>query len=99
MKGKILILGKTITGETFRPQSWCDRIAGLASSIDSLKRIYYHSYLYPVYINNEGTRGLAVDSRLANLDPELYNFVMRFAESNELIVHSDDSQETYKEAV
>lgn len=76
------ILGITQKGNKFRPSDWVERIASVFGSFDTSQRLRYNTLVRPAIF--EGLRCLFVAGSLAMLDPAGYDFVMEFANSNQL---------------
>jgi hypothetical protein len=78
------ILGITRNGNRFRPSDWVERIATAFASFGSSQRLHYNNLIRPsVY---DGLRCLFVATSLAVIDPAGFDFVMDFANSNQLQV-------------
>lgn len=88
-----LIQGKTHAGKTFRPSDWAERLAGVLApfrpgySRDGATNPYaqptgFSPYAQPVVV--EGVKAVVVDSRLAELEPMAWEFVVSFARDNDL---------------
>ena len=82
------ILGVSWSGNKFRPSDWIERIATAFGSFDASQRLRYNPKVRPV--KHEGQRCLFVASSLAVNDPDAYNFIMDFADSNHLQVKNTD---------
>lgn len=79
-----VILGITHKGNKFRPSDWVERIAAAFGSFDASKRLRYHPLVRPAFFN--GLRCLFIAGSLTVIDPAGYEFVMEFANSNQLQV-------------
>lgn len=84
----LLILGVTTDGVTFRPSDWAQRLA-LAATIDCdycgpSKQLPCNPMVRVV--NQDGVSGVRVSPDLAERDRRLYEFVLRFARLNKLVV-------------
>lgn len=80
----VQILGMTHSGCVFRPSDWVDRLAGRFSTFSRNRRLQYSSDVRPLTV--EGMRGLLVDIRLVESDPEAFHFLMDFAIDNDLLI-------------
>ena len=78
---EILIQGTTTKGKRFRPSDWSERLSGILSSFNT-GRLSYHQYVRPLTV--DGVNCVAVDKKLAELHPEMYQFLMDFAQDNDL---------------
>lgn len=84
----LLILGITTDGKTFRPSDWAQRLAA-AATIDCdycgpSKQLPCNPMVRVV--TQDGVQGVWVSQALAERDARLYEFVLRFAEMNKLVV-------------
>lgn len=78
---EILIQGMTTKGKRFRPSDWSERLSGILSSFNT-GRLSYHQYVRPLLVDNVSC--VAVDKKLAELHPEMFQFLMDFAQDNDL---------------
>ena len=85
----IIIKGLTKAGKTFRPSDWADRLAGVMSTMGPDHRMAYSPFVKPMTIN--GVKCVVVNKRLKEQDPMAFNFMMNFAQDNDLLVE-DASQ-------
>ena len=86
---KFVILGITREGRTFRPSDWAERLAGAMSSFRPGgskpvpgAHIGYSPYCVPRVI--DGVRSVLVNEALRDLEPMAWDFVMNFAQDNNL---------------
>ena len=77
-----IIVGITIDGKKFRPSDWAERLCGLLSAFDAQKKMKYSRYVSPM--THHGEKVVFVDSRLYDIEPRAYRFVLNFARDNEL---------------
>lgn len=78
---EILIQGMTNKGKRFRPSDWSERLSGILSSFNT-GRLSYHQFVRPLLVDNVSC--VAVDKKLAELHPEMFQFLMDFAQDNDL---------------
>ena len=90
-KHEVFIQGITLSGQTFRPSDWAERLAGAMSCFRPEGTtggigafIGYSPYCVPRVIN--GVKCVIVDERLRESAPMAWDFVMNFARDNELQV-------------
>ncbi len=85
---EFVIFGLTLDGSPFRPSDWADRLCGVMAQFGggAPHRIAYSPYVYPIL--TDGVRAVVVDSRLREIEPLAYKFLMNFAKDNELRVRS-----------
>ncbi|MBB5500490.1 DUF3579 domain-containing protein [Paraburkholderia sp. MM5384-R2] len=84
------IQGITSTGKRFRPSDWSERLAGVMSSFGPGVRkgpnayMQYSLYVRPTMIGD--LKCVILDSRLRDIEPMAFDFVMNFAKDNDLLV-------------
>ena len=83
------IQGVTSNGKTFRPSDWSERLCGVMSAFGPGKRgpnarLQYSVYVRPTLLGNIKT--VILDSRLRDIEPMAFDFVMNFAKDNDLLV-------------
>ncbi|RDU97946.1 DUF3579 domain-containing protein [Trinickia dinghuensis] len=86
------IVGVTHGGKQFRPGDWAERLAGVITLFVKERRPgrgVASTWLAIPFVD-AGVRCLSVSGELAEICPEAFEFVMRFAEDNELPVHADE---------
>ena len=89
---KIIIEGVTDSGETFRPSDWAERMSGKLSTFRK-RRIHYSPLLQPSVKN--GHKCVVLDPNLKESNPELYQSILDFAQTNQLkICKEDDSNDS-----
>lgn len=81
---EIIIQGVTSNGRTFRPSDWAERLSGILSTFGHDQKMSYHPYVRPLTMEN--VRCVAVDKKLEQIDPNVFNFLMSFAKDNDLRV-------------
>ena len=79
---EIVIQGITTSGRTFRPSDWSERLCGMMSVFSEERYLSYSPYLKPVI--SDGLSCVVVDRKLETLDPAAFQFLMEFAQDNEL---------------
>lgn len=82
--GQLIIRGITLTGQTFRPSDWAERLAGVLSVFGIDSRINYSPYVHPT--TDRGVKSIVVDRELEKIDGRAWNFVLGFAKDNNLII-------------
>jgi len=92
---KIIIEGITENGRKFRPSDWAERMSGAMSTFGRDHRIQYSPLLHPMTI--KGVKCVAVDPKLKDSSPEMFAYIMRWADTNHLnVVEVDDEQQIDK---
>ncbi|OGT21887.1 MAG: acetyltransferase [Gammaproteobacteria bacterium RBG_16_57_12] len=91
LRKKIIVEGVTKEGRTFRPSDWAERMSGALSRFGYDHRIHYSPLLYPTTIN--GIKCITVDLQLRETNPEVYKYIMSFAETNHLNTYEIEENE------
>jgi hypothetical protein len=86
---ELFIQGITRDGRTFRPSDWAERLAGVMSSFrpggaQPGSHLSYSPWCVPTVIN--GIKCVIVNSELRGYEPMAWDFVMSFANDNNLEV-------------
>lgn len=85
--GSWLIESVNNKGNRFRPSDWVERISASLAKFGADHRLHYSHDVQPCII--EGEKFLLVKKGLAQSNPEIYKFIMRFAEDNNLRIQED----------
>ena len=85
---KIIIEGKTQAGRTFRPSDWAERMSGALSTFGRDHRIRYSPMLQPLII--DGIKCIAIDPKMQDQFPEMYAYIMGWANNNDLVISEED---------
>ena len=86
---ELIIKGLTRDGDPFRPSDWAERLCGVLAMyrpgfVATRGPVYgYSPYAQPTMV--AGIRCVIVDSRLRDLEPRAWDFVMSFALDNDLV--------------
>lgn len=86
---KIIIEGKTQAGRKFRPSDWAERMSGALSTFGRDQRIQYSPMLQPLII--DGIKCIVLDPKLQDHFPEMYTYIMGWADNNDLVVTEEDT--------
>ena len=86
---KIIIEGKTHSGRKFRPSDWAERMSGALSTFGTDHRIRYSPLLQPLTI--DGVKCVALDPKMQDQFPEMFHYIMNWADGNDLVVSEDDT--------
>lgn len=81
---RIVIEGLTTNGRKFRPSDWAERMSGMLSTFGRDQRIRYSPLLYPMTVN--GVKCVSIDPDLQKFHPEMYAYILQWADSNRLNV-------------
>ena len=87
--GSFVIVGVTKERRKFRPSDWADRLCGIMSAFGADNRMMYSPYVRPS-CTLDGNKSVVVDARLYDIEPLAYNFLIKFAEDNDLTIESID---------
>jgi len=85
---KIVIEGVTAVGKKFRPSDWAERISGALSTFGKDRRIQYSPMLQPMTVN--GIKCITIDPCMEEQYPEVYRYIMQWAETNRLKIAGID---------
>lgn len=82
----LIIHGKTLEGQRFRPSDWAERLAGVLSQFRPAGSIAnplsYSPYAMPRTL--DGLPCVMIDHRLRQLEPLAWKFACDFADNNHL---------------
>jgi hypothetical protein len=83
------IQGITKDGKKFRPSDWSERLAGVMSCFGPGARgpnayLQYSLYVRPILLGD--LKCVILDSRLRDVEPMAFDFVLNFAKDNNLVV-------------
>ena len=86
---EVFIQGITLSGKTFRPSDWAERLAGVMSSFrpggaKPGSHLSYSPWCIPTTLN--GVKCVVVHRDLRDHEPMAWDFVINFARDNELQV-------------
>lgn len=84
---KVVIHGVREDGSKLRPSDWIERISSTLASFGQDQRLQYSTSVKPCII--DGQKCLVVARCLESSNPDAYNFVMAFAQSNQLRIQLD----------
>jgi hypothetical protein len=83
------IQGITKSGRKFRPSDWSERLCGVMSGFGPKQKgpnayMQYSIYVRPTIIDD--LKVVILDSRLRDIEPMAFDFVLNFAKDNDLVV-------------
>ena len=93
---EIIIEGQTHAGKKFRPSDWVDRLCGMLAQFERQK-VSYSPFLRPMMF--KGMQCVAVKRNLEGESPDVFKFLMQFANDNELVVTDCASFKVRAEAI
>jgi hypothetical protein len=79
---EFVIEGVTVDGGRFRPSDWAERLCGVMTAFGNDNRMHYSPYVHPVTAG--GVTCVVVDTRLEEIEPMAYRFLVGFAKDNDL---------------
>lgn len=79
---KVIIRGLTQDGGKFRPSDWAERLCGAVASYGPGRRIIFHPNVKLASI--DGVKCVVIDAVLEETDEMLFDFLMDFADDNNL---------------
>ena len=89
-RDKVVIQGIKEDGSKLRPSDWIERISSTLASFGQDQRLQYSKSVMPCMI--DGQKCLVVARCLEETNPDVYQFVMAFATSNNLKIQADRRQ-------
>ncbi len=97
-KEKLVIDGIRMDGSRLRPADWVERISSMVAEFGPDHRLHYSDNVHPCVI--EDRKCLVVDPELREKNRELYEYILHFAQRNDLVVHlkREEMDGTSKEA-
>ena len=85
----LYIVGKKKTGEKFRPSDWSERLSDCLYCFDEDQEINYFNYICTD--NYDQTKALKISNELKEIDPIAFNFLIKFANDNNLTIEKNVS--------
>ena len=79
-------------GRLFRPSDWVERISGQLATYGHDHRLHYSDNVHPCLI--QGMNCLVVKKSLREENPSAYQFILKFAEDNQLRIQEDRRQQS-----
>jgi len=86
--GRLVILGKTTDGKTFRPSDWAQRLAGVMSQFGPEGAACISPYCYSPWCtpsHHGSTPCVVLHTQLRDMFPQAWDFCVNFAKDNDLI--------------
>jgi len=80
----LIIKGVTTAGRKFRPSDWAERLSSAMATFGADNRVSYSPFVRPVTL--DGISCVVVSKKLQEVDPRAYQFVVGFAQDNDLTV-------------
>lgn len=87
-KSSIIIEGVTEGGQQFRPSDWAERMSESMATFRN-RRLTFSPLLEPT-VNDQGYKCVRLDAALKKSNPELYESILAFAQSNNLKICSEE---------
>ena len=92
-----LMLGETMEGRKFRPSDWADRLFGACGSYArdaNLKQTLSENICM---VERDGRKGIVFSEVLAELEPQMYHFLVKFGENNRLRISKLEQNQWHHE--
>lgn len=86
-EGYLVITGVQENGKKFRPSDWIERLSSTLASFQVDNRLRYSAGVQPCML--DGEQCLVVARWLETADPAAYDYVMGFAQANQLRIQID----------
>lgn len=83
----LVIHGTREDGGKLRPSDWIERISSTLACFGADHRLQYSRKVQPCII--DGEKCLIVARGLSDSNPQAYEFIMQFAQSNQLRIQED----------
>lgn len=83
----LVIQGVNEDGHKMRPSNWIERISSTLASFGQDQRLRYAECAQPCFVNGE--KCLVVTRGLSTSNPEMFQYIMNFAQSNRLRIFTD----------
>ena len=84
---KLIIEGTRHDGSKFRPSDWVERISSMWAEFGINHRLTYSPKVQPCII--QGQMCLVIEKSLEESNPGAYQYIMRFAQDNNLRIQPD----------
>jgi len=86
--GTVIIHGITKDGGKFRPSDWAERLCGSVATYGPGRRIIFHPKVKLASL--DGIKCVVIDASLEEDDEMLFDFLIEFANENNLhVIHSE----------
>jgi hypothetical protein len=87
---QLIIQGISLDNKRFRPSDWVERISASMAVFGSDNKLRYSNYVQPCVI--DGLKCMIVAKDLSTMNPHAYDFIIGFANSNNLRICEDRRQ-------
>lgn len=84
----LIIEGVRDDGSRLRPGDWVERISSMVAEFGPDHRLHYSAHVHPAIV--DGRKCLVVEPVLREKNPELYQYILGFAQRNRLAVHVEE---------
>lgn len=84
---RIIIEGVREDNKKFRPSDWAERISEMLATFGSDHKLHYSEFVHPCIIGGE--QCLVVNRKLNETQPDAFEFILHFAEQNQLRIQQD----------
>ena len=87
---QLIIQGVSVDNKRFRPSDWVERISASMAVFGPDNKLRYSNYVQPCVI--DGLKCMVVAENLSTKNPPAYDFIMGFANANNLRICEDRRQ-------
>jgi hypothetical protein len=85
---QIIIRGVTLQGGKFRPSDWAERLYSAVATYGPDKRAIFPPHVHVTM--KDGMKCIAIDTKMQDANPMLFDFLIGFATDNELTLTDGD---------
>jgi hypothetical protein len=96
---RLVIHGLTNRGQTFCPRDWAERLCGCMATLGPSRQQQFDSHVYVSFSFVPGIKSLVVEQELRESNPKGYDFLVSFAQDNNLRVSEESEQNNFSMAV
>jgi hypothetical protein len=82
----LVIQGLTNRGQTFLPRDWAERLCSYTATLGPRGQQQFDPHVYVSFSSVPGIKSLVVDRELWEQNPKNYDFLVSFAQENNLRV-------------
>jgi len=87
---RIIIEGIGENNKKFRPSNWVERLSSSLATFGPDHKLRYSEFVHPCII--DGEKCLIVSRGLVRTNPDVFNFILQFAQQNKLRIQEDRRQ-------
>ena len=87
---RIIIEGIGEDNKKFRPSNWVERLSSSLATFGPDHKLRYSEFVHPCIV--DGEKCLIVSRGLVRTNPDVFNFILQFAQQNKLRIQEDRRQ-------